>query len=678
MQRDTPPAIALYSVLVGGIPSRPPVPSDNPSDDIEAQNDSDRLNLDWQLSVTSAFFDHCIPNQPGFSSSVAAVTILPKASELASAWRKWYAAAKKLRRLRFIRKQIRSRRHYDIEVESVDEDNGDGGNKRPSEDCPPTLLQFTSTRSIYNDNNAAPRADYNREVLGSAFDEEVEDLFLEALDFGPEQTAVYSREFAQSAAPCCPNGCFEEALLDATIDELLDLEQFALEEVQAANKALEAARSRAVTNPRSTKELERKTPAREPRPQKISPSKDDEMEKEASKKKRGHHKLRSFGHGELPVDFGAVKNLLGNDTVKSLMGKDSSVPTDACKAGQTGSSSVSGRVRNGSGDFLMESKLLEHRNTSMTQLGSNNGKTKRGPQIANAPNRPDVVRKSKSDECDKSEGKDKNSSPRNWHHRRSRTEAGEFEIPIEFGDKPKVWDAELPLHDSSEILHLNDSGTEWNEPIHPLMQNRAQASEPALGSNREPSLSQDHRHMFSEPSMPVGTILPSQFTANYQKSASVRNGRTANYDPSDPWALVDALAHDSQEQQACDTAESGFRVLSTGTWELSSVTKLFGRAFTSLMQVLRWTSVQSNKAVVDVIAGDSTYGVVTFTSRQAAVAARKVLADGRASDRWIQIDTLPIPPLADAAPCDFLTCRGCCRPVTLTINDRSKKWRFYL
>jgi hypothetical protein len=47
--------------------------------------------IDWQLSVTSAFFDYCVPNQPGFSSSVAAVTILPSAAEIATAWKKWYA-----------------------------------------------------------------------------------------------------------------------------------------------------------------------------------------------------------------------------------------------------------------------------------------------------------------------------------------------------------------------------------------------------------------------------------------------------------------------------------------------------------------------------------------------------------------------------------------------------------
>lgn len=194
--RDTPPAIALYSVLVGGIPSMPPtaMAHDSDDEDIESSGDWESANRQWQLSVTSAFFDHCIPNQPGFSSSVAAVTILPHANELANSWRKWYVAAAKLRRLRFIRKQIRAKRQYEIEVESDEEEPATGRS------IPRPILRHATSGSAYNDDTAAPRADYNREVFGSAMDDDVEELLLEALDFGPEQTAVYSREFAQVSA----------------------------------------------------------------------------------------------------------------------------------------------------------------------------------------------------------------------------------------------------------------------------------------------------------------------------------------------------------------------------------------------------------------------------------------------------------------------------------------------
>ena len=57
-----------------------------------------------------------MPRQPGFTSSVAAVTILPDADELATAWRKWYIAAAVLRRLRFVRSLIADRRDYNGEL----------------------------------------------------------------------------------------------------------------------------------------------------------------------------------------------------------------------------------------------------------------------------------------------------------------------------------------------------------------------------------------------------------------------------------------------------------------------------------------------------------------------------------------------------------------------------------
>jgi hypothetical protein len=98
----------LYSVLVGGLPSLP--------DEVVNSNDvkaalgfTNQATIDWQLAVATTFFDHCVPNQPGFSSSVVAVTILPGAPELAKAWRKWYCAAATLRRLRFIRQVIKEK-----------------------------------------------------------------------------------------------------------------------------------------------------------------------------------------------------------------------------------------------------------------------------------------------------------------------------------------------------------------------------------------------------------------------------------------------------------------------------------------------------------------------------------------------------------------------------------------
>ena len=83
--------------------------------------------LDWKLALATDFFDEIVPNQPGYSSSVAAVTILPDAAHLSVAWSKWNKCAKKLRSLRYIkqvlaqkqRKKWMKRSEEGIDVEEI-------------------------------------------------------------------------------------------------------------------------------------------------------------------------------------------------------------------------------------------------------------------------------------------------------------------------------------------------------------------------------------------------------------------------------------------------------------------------------------------------------------------------------------------------------------------------------
>lgn len=42
-----------------------------------------------QLAATVEFFDQCVPNQPGFTSSVVAATIIPNATLVSGAWMKF-------------------------------------------------------------------------------------------------------------------------------------------------------------------------------------------------------------------------------------------------------------------------------------------------------------------------------------------------------------------------------------------------------------------------------------------------------------------------------------------------------------------------------------------------------------------------------------------------------------
>lgn len=75
-----------------------------------------------------------------------------------------------------------------------------------------------------------------------------------------------------------------------------------------------------------------------------------------------------------------------------------------------------------------------------------------------------------------------------------------------------------------------------------------------------------------------------------------------------------------------------------------------GSAEMALGESSKKPSTQGSSNIIDT----DSYAVVTFTSRQAALAARQCLADGCGLDRWREIDYIPIPPLADAPPWNIL------------------------
>ena len=216
--------------------------------------DTEQQLTDWQLSVTTAFFDRCCPNQPGFSSSVAAITVLPGSRQLARAWSRWYSAAAALRRLRFIRSSIADRL-----FEKVGNDC-DVLNAKPRRVCASqgadssiVTLSHQGKRNIFKDENGSTRmlvsqlSSLPNEEIASQLHElndAIETQLLEALEYGPEQTAVYEREYALAAAGCAPTGWGNEIMKYKNMEELLEMECGALEAVKEANDSLREMQSR--------------------------------------------------------------------------------------------------------------------------------------------------------------------------------------------------------------------------------------------------------------------------------------------------------------------------------------------------------------------------------------------------------------------------------------------------
>lgn len=510
-QRDTIPNVSLYSVLVGGLPSLP----EEAIEDIDTEaaiNMAKRQSIDWQLSVATTFFDHCVPNQPGFSSSIAAITILPAASDMTLAWRKWYAAASKLRRLRFIRHEIESRRHYDIQVEEDDDGDPDESKDRPA---PIATRQRFDIQDRDESNEITPRPIYRalsqqksyfRQVLGYDADDEFDEHVYEAMQFGPEQTAVYSREFAQAAAPCCPNGCREDRVRRASIDELLAMEREMAKEVHKANLELnEVRRCIAVATPE-----------------------DDN------------------------IDVAST----GNDS------KDVSRRVQGVKSWDES------RMR---ADLDLERGLLKRATTAGETKGPVSGTLRREDDLIAEPSPPSVLSPGKLD-------------------------------PSHF-----------VLTDSTPLRPRNRSSNEW--------------------------------HQVEAIVADANTVARSR-----TKSGGTNSERT-----------------DSTENESS---------LPSGSWHLPSIQALRNQALAQINAIRKWVQTNSRDAV-DSFSRDSTYAIVTFTSRQAAVAARNCLADGRGTERWSTARGIPIAPLADAAACDIMACRNCFRPVSVSINTRQKNGRKY-
>jgi hypothetical protein len=153
--RDTVPNVSLYSVLYK-----------LPSVDFANSEHISSSEVERQLQTAIDFFDKVVPNQPGYSSSVAAVTILPDVNLVSKAWKKWFNCANKLRRLRLIRKrldQLQERNQKDFEVvfsddHESDNDVGSFQNQAPS----PFSLEQSSRASEGSGSTADSRGGKNR------------------------------------------------------------------------------------------------------------------------------------------------------------------------------------------------------------------------------------------------------------------------------------------------------------------------------------------------------------------------------------------------------------------------------------------------------------------------------------------------------------------------------------
>ena len=217
--RNTVSNIGLYSLLCGNIPSLPLK---------EAKNYTAQQEMDWKIALTTAFFDSCVPSQHGFSSAVAAITFLPDAKQLRSAWRQWNRTAAALRRLRFIRSVIKER-------------------------FPGTLQEYTGYNEKYP---MASKIFLETQENVECFVQTDDDIesYLKSLRYGDEQIDVYAFQYASAASGCCPFGFGEYINRYMKLEKLLQLERESLLNVQQETDLLVEIQTQAAAQiPRSSR-----------------------------------------------------------------------------------------------------------------------------------------------------------------------------------------------------------------------------------------------------------------------------------------------------------------------------------------------------------------------------------------------------------------------------------------
>ena len=778
-QRDTVPNVELYSVLVGGLPG---LPTEALLENVKAVF-SRKQSIDWQLAVTSAFFDHCVPNQPGFSSSVAAVTILPAASQITEAWKHWHKTAARVRKLRFVRREIAKRkkaverRMSQINAVPYGDDSFDQqssrslyfklkGKHRNSDSVEEQSIP-QSNRSLYgklkrNKKDRKEKKDkkkkknkkmrpsvyaesdekkkYFSEVLGNTDDLDVEKNLLHALKLGPEQTAVYSREFAQGAANIAPYGWNESKVRRASLSELLVMEKIAVSAVEEASNALREAQEKIAKDDLDDEVCDDKhltdlmvsatTTGRN-----VSSTLDNQEHVETEDRKSWLNFWTKTSSAPERKSNGSISNGGSNTTRRSLIQNlEVIAPPPVHSNGSSGRSEhqVEGEEQNRTslvslGDLGLEAGLfLEQKilssghaqhlprhplkrsvsldDASLFDVEESDELSLESTEHDDDFRRPAPVRRSKSnDDVDimQQHLRAKRSTdyykigyelPGNIANTRTKSILEKLSTENERRNqiRERLTSISKPNDDAEVVEAANiESKNSW-VTNGSSQQHAARSRKYSIDESSNTSSKRFGSDTFSAREAPYSlknlsmTGEDEKFTLAFEEKAGLRKRQTAttlrrpSKTANEKWTKVIQIANESSSQRnKNDKSEP----IESGSYSLFTIHSIWAKMIMlskNIFDPTKWRNRSTDIVDPFDLVGESTFAVVTFTSRQAAVAARHVLADSRGTDRWNAVSEMPSPPLADAPVFNYKSFRGCVRPVTVSINDRGKLIRHVL
>jgi hypothetical protein len=488
-----------------------------------------------------------------------------------------------------------------------------------------TFLDDETASNRFQDAELNRQISQYREAYGSS--EGPSDLdfkIFRSLNYGPEQQAVYSREMAQGAAACCPNGCCEGRVRRQPIDRLLEMEEATIERLENAQYQLQCAQMQAAVSIVDKGDMKKGKSLDETE---LMLQTNTESAIRHSPSRPGTHGSVSTTSGE-GVEFPTLEDLF------SLSDDGSNNSVDVQPKCQDGTESLSSNGRN---------SISQADSNDLSQGSRGNGAGRLSALSANTALQPISEHTSERDLTSPTP-KFGITSPNNSVY--TQAMGGSF----------------LRMTSEGRFL-FNNNTMDFDDES---------STASAINTNRFTNGSQP------EITSPTETSLRRRtFTGQSFKTVRSDADQTKS---SNQWEQVNNILRKDDVE---GLERKNKKDIETGVWTMptpKSAASTLKASFISHMKAIgRWTkSKTTNNPITQKLAKDSTYAVVTFSSRQAAVAARHCLADGRGVDRWLSLETVPVPPLADAAPCDMITCRGCCRPVTLNLNQNQLMLRRYV
>ena len=612
--RETVPNVALYSVLYK-LPVNYRPKSVPPRTSI----------IDEQLTATVEFFDKCVPNQPGYSSSVAAVTILPDASRVSRAWKKWYSCSLRLRKLRFIRKQLKIlRKNEGIE---------------PRQDVLPKTISVA-------------RSPYQRRA---SMANEIEAL-LDSYE-GP-RTPIQSTEMRRnSILSSKPLATLHE------FDSKIDDDDFGDDDDDDDDSCI------------VPKDLMCDTDSD---PQ--FNTQKDEVIAQDSKTNEGLPPVTVTAEAQAPFEQDkqeAISNTsaAGADPVQIDRSSDrKNEPKDENEVEDDGSDSSS--------EIVVPRRKFNFENDTSSSTRVRSSRQHEDEDEHTAQMRFKSYGIEKEAHLDHFLENDGMEQAAVYCREYARSSARCFcsSICLRFASIERL--EELERETEIDFQEASLALLEAKDAIrHSLMvEDQLSINTFSVRVSRELSILVDELDL-SLKDLEDDPPLDGMSEIRPNEGMKKKNPRAISSERQ--WQVAAEIVKDTGSPRS-----GGRRVsiaepkrLPSGRWKVPSwrllLQKLVRKGKTANESVLKRAASTSGLILNHVVA-DATYAVVTFTSRQAAIAARQCLADGSGMDRWAEIEDLPIPPLADSPAWNLLWCRGMCRPVTLTLNDYQKRMRKYL